>query len=68
MKLRQFVTTSAIVLLGWLGFTFVHEVPSQRYPKLQKYTDARTQTTTPGFAEPVKAGSEAEIFHVSVSH
>ena len=68
MKLRQFVTTSAVVLAGWLGFTFVHEVPSQRYPKLQKYTDARPGTTTPILAEPVKAGSEAEVFHVSISH
>lgn len=68
MKLGQFVTTSSVVLTGWLGFTFVHEVPSQRYPKLQKYADARPQMTTPGLAEPVKAGPEAEIFHVSVSH
>lgn len=68
MKLRQFVTTSAVVLAGWLGFTFFHEVPSQRYPKLQKYTDARSHLTTPIFAEPMKAVSEAEVFHVSVSH
>lgn len=68
MKLGQFVTTSSVVLAGWLGFTFVHEVPSQRYPKLQKYTEARPGMTTPELAEPVKAGSEDEVFHVSVSH
>lgn len=68
MKLGQFVTTSSVVLAGWLGFTFVHEVPTQRYPKLQKYTAARAQSTTPDLAEPLEAGSEAEVFHVSISH
>ncbi len=68
MKLGQFVSTSSVVLTGWLGFTFVHEVPSQRYPKLRKYTDAQPHMTTPGLAEPLKSGPEAEVFHVSVSH
>jgi hypothetical protein len=68
MKLGQFVTTSSVVLAGWLGFTFVHEVPSQRYPKLQKYTDALPHVPAPDMGEPMKAISEAEVFHVSVSH
>jgi hypothetical protein len=33
MSLSQFVSTSAVVLLGWLVATFVHQVPSQRYPR-----------------------------------
>lgn len=68
MKLRQFVTTSSVVLAGWLGFTFVHEVPSQRYPKLQKYTDALPRMPAADLDEPMKAISEAEVFHVSVWH
>ncbi len=68
MKLGQFVTTSSVILAGWLGFTFVHEVPSQRYPKLKKYTEAKPQATAPHLAEPPTAAPEAEIFHVSVSH
>jgi hypothetical protein len=68
MKLGQFVTTSSVVLAGWLGFTFVHEVPSQRYPKLKKYAEARPQTTRPNPTEPLKAAPAAEVFHVSVSH
>jgi hypothetical protein len=36
MKLRQFVGLSAVVLCGWLAFTFVTEVPAKRYPKLDK--------------------------------
>jgi hypothetical protein len=68
MKLGQFVTTSSVVLAGWLGFTFIHEVPSQRYPKLQKYTAARPDRTAPVIPAPIKAVSEAEFFHVSVSH
>lgn len=68
MKLGQFVTTSSVVLAGWLGFTFIHEVPSQRYPKLQKYTATKQDRTTPVLAAPMNAVSEARFFHVSVSH
>lgn len=33
--------------MGWLGATFLNEVPSQRYPKLDKKRDiAATQVTT----------------------
>jgi hypothetical protein len=67
MKLGQFVTTSAVVLAGWLGFTFVHEVPSQRYPRLQKYTEARPRATNPHLVQTPITAPEAEIFHVSVS-
>lgn len=36
MSLPKFVSASAVVLLGWLAATFVHQVPSQRYPRLDK--------------------------------
>lgn len=36
MKIRRFVSGSSILLAGWLGATFLNEVPSQRYPKLDK--------------------------------
>jgi hypothetical protein len=31
MQLRHFVSASAILLSVWLGVTFFHEVPTQRY-------------------------------------
>jgi hypothetical protein len=34
MNTRRFVSGSSILLAGWLGATFLNEVPSQRYPKL----------------------------------
>jgi hypothetical protein len=36
MNTRCFVSGSSILLAGWLGATFLNEVPSQRYPKLDK--------------------------------
>jgi hypothetical protein len=38
MNIRNFVSGSSVVLAGWLGATFLNEVPSQRYPKLDKST------------------------------
>jgi hypothetical protein len=67
MKLGLFVTTSAVVLAGWLGLTFIHEVPSQHYPKLQKYADAGPQMTSPEPAGPAESRPEDKLMHVSVS-
>lgn len=36
MNTTRFVTGSAIVLAGWLGATFLNDVPSKRYPKLDR--------------------------------
>jgi hypothetical protein len=36
MNTRRFVSGSSILLVGWLGATFLNEVPSQRYPRLDK--------------------------------
>jgi hypothetical protein len=42
MNLRYFVSGSAVILAAWLSLTFVLEVPSQRYPKLQKHGNRAT--------------------------
>jgi hypothetical protein len=36
MNIRSFVGTSSAVLLLWLGATYFHEVPPERYPKLDR--------------------------------
>jgi hypothetical protein len=36
MNIRKFVSGSSVILAGWLGATFLNEVPAQRYPKLDK--------------------------------
>lgn len=36
MSTRHFVSGSSIILAGWLGATFLNEVPAQRYPKLDR--------------------------------
>lgn len=67
MKLRNFVSTSALFLAGWLGFTFINEVPTQLYPKLDKYTATPRETPDLPSTEMVANTPEAEIFQVSVS-
>ncbi|MGL5018408.1 MAG: hypothetical protein ACRDBP_09760 [Luteolibacter sp.] len=51
MSTRRFVSGSSILLAGWLGATFLNEVPSQRYPKLDK--------TPPTAATPVSEDETA---------
>lgn len=36
MNTRCFVSGSSVILSGWLGATFLNEVPAQRYPRLEK--------------------------------
>lgn len=60
MQLRHFVCGSAVILVGWLAVTFVYKVPSQRYPKLDKYP----ATTSLG----EKSGATGEVVQVSGSH
>lgn len=67
MKLRNFVSTSALFLAGWLGFTFIHEVPTQRYPKLDKYTASPRETPDLPAKEMLASTLEAEVFQVSIS-
>jgi hypothetical protein len=37
MKLHHFVSGSAVILAGWLALTFVYDMPSQRYPRMEKH-------------------------------
>jgi hypothetical protein len=67
MKLRNFVSSSALFLAGWLGFTFIHEVPTQRYPKLDKYTATPREAPDRHPTEMAASTPEAEVFQVSVS-
>ncbi len=39
MNTSRFVSGSSVLLAGWLGATFLNEVPAQRYPKLDKTTE-----------------------------
>ena len=36
MNTRRFVSGSSVILAGWLGATFLNEVPEKSYPKLDK--------------------------------
>lgn len=36
MNVRNFVGTSSLILLAWLGVTYFHEVPFDRYPEKVK--------------------------------
>jgi hypothetical protein len=64
MKLRQFVSGSAVVLGAWLAITFFHEVPTQRYPKLDKHRRSAEAPEKSG-ANAAEAG--VELLQVSVS-
>jgi hypothetical protein len=67
MKLRNFVSGSALVLAGWLAATFMYDMPAQRYQKLDKFPE----TTGLNRKEiPVKpaAGPVAALAQVSGSH
>ncbi len=66
MQLRHFVSGSSVILVGWLAVTFFHQVPSQRYPKLDKYpTTAKAKPAAkPGTAD---AAPENEVAAVSGS-
>ena len=55
MNIRNFVSGSSVILAGWLGATFLNEVPSQRYPKLDKSASTDVRQT------------EADVLMVSVA-
>ncbi len=62
MKLPHFVSGSAILLVGWLAVTFFHDVPPQRYQKLDKFP------TTASSAAPETTAPATGVFQVSNSH
>lgn len=67
MQLRHFVSGSAVILVGWLAVTFVYEVPSQRYPKLDKYPKV---SVSPVKRAPLASQNTAQsaVAQVSLSH
>jgi hypothetical protein len=67
MNTQRFVSGSSIVLVAWLGATFLNEVPSKRYPKLDK----NPATASLGLKEKAPlAATEGKLppLQVSVSH
>ncbi len=46
MNARKFVSVSSVILAGWLGATFLKEVPAQRYPKLDKRPETAASRKT----------------------
>ena len=50
MKIRLFVTCSAVFFAAWLGVTFFREVPREAYPQLGKASlpiSAKVEKTEP---------------------
>jgi hypothetical protein len=64
MKLRQFVSGSALVLGAWLAITFFQEVPARSYPKLDKHQRS-AKAAAPSEAKAAETG--AQLLQVSVS-
>jgi hypothetical protein len=65
MSTKRFVSGSSIILMGWLGATFLNEVPCQRYPRLDKKTASVTANDTTDTAAVDPAKSQAPPFSVS---
>ncbi|MEO8615166.1 MAG: hypothetical protein ABI600_08505 [Luteolibacter sp.] len=67
MSIRNFVSGSSVILAGWLGATFLNEVPAQRYPKLDK---TPANTVFAGAHEKALAAAEVEsaVSPDSLSH
>ncbi len=40
MNVRNFIGASSAILLAWLGATYLHEVPSERYPKQDRLSSS----------------------------
>lgn len=47
MDIRSFVSGSGVILLGWLGATFLNQVPAQRYPQLNHQPAAAQSESAP---------------------
>lgn len=64
MNTSRFVCGSSLILAGWLGATFLNEVPSQRYPKLDRSRETATaEKESPALVE-VEAPKE---LHASIT-
>ena len=61
MKVSSFVSGSALVLAGWLGLTFVHEVSPQQYPSQRRGAASARQDAVPaGQANPTAPAGAVE--------
>lgn len=67
MNTRRFVSGSSILLAGWLGATFLNEVPAQRYPKLDK-TPATAVLPETDVKAVVSSGTKPGTESASISH
>lgn len=47
MNVRQFVSGSSLLLAGWLGVTFVREVPPKQYPTIGRSPAPEATASTP---------------------
>ncbi len=66
MSIRTFVSGSSVILAGWLGATFLNDVPAQRYPKLDKASAAIPASDKSGKIAAVSSAKSAPL-SVSVS-
>ena len=67
MNTQRFVSGSSIILVAWLGATFLNEVPSQRYPKLDKVPATASVSSTEK-APVVTTVAKLPTLQVSASH
>jgi len=65
MKLRHFVSGSAVILAGWLALTFVYHMPAQRYLNINKSPTAALPASKP-MAGQDSSGTAAN--YITVSH
>ena len=65
MDIRSFVTGSGVILLGWLGATFLNQVPAQRYPRLNQQPAAAQTEPARAATTARPADSTADLTHES---
>lgn len=65
MDVRRFVSGTAVLLAAWLTVTFFLEVPSQRYPRMEKHQSVTALAPVP--IDPTAAVDEGSL-PVSFSH
>ncbi len=46
MSIRKFIGASSALLLAWLGATYLHHVPAERYPKQGRAGETETVETS----------------------
>ncbi len=51
MSLKNFIGASSAILLAWLGATYFHEVPAERYPNQGKISTVLPTNNVAGSAQ-----------------